>query len=75
MNSLPKPDTAALKTRFREAVVARKKADYGSVQSRGKEILGFIRKQAKADLESLEAVFLTENDVTPVIARIEARDD
>ena len=61
----------SIKNRFREAVVARKKADKATVESRGKEILAAIRKNAKKDLEALEAEFLSHNDVTPIIKKIE----
>lgn len=56
----PKPKTE-IKTRFREAVIARKKADTASAKSRGADLLAVIRKHAVKDLEALEAVFIDNN--------------
>jgi hypothetical protein len=66
---------AALKTRFREAVVARKSRDADAARARGVELLAVLRKNAKADLEALEAAFLDAKDLEPLIARLECGDD
>jgi hypothetical protein len=54
----PKPD---IKTRFRDAVIARKKADTANAKSRGADLLATIRKHAVNDLEALEAVYIVNN--------------
>jgi hypothetical protein len=59
-----------IKTRFREAVIARKKADTASAKSRGADLLAVIRKHAVKDLEALEAVFL-DNNKDAVLRKIE----
>lgn len=66
-----RPNAQAIKDSFRKAVVSRKKADNEAVKTRGTEVLAFLRKHAKADLESLEAVFLDNNDIEAVIRQIE----
>lgn len=57
-----------VKTRFRDAAAARKKGDLAAVKSRGAEVLRFMRKSAKGDLEALEAGFLEANG--PAIAKL-----
>lgn len=59
------------RTRLREAFAARKKADQAAVKSRGVEVLGFLRNNAKKDLEALEAKFLNDEMVAELIAKIE----
>lgn len=66
-----KPSAQAIKDSFRKAVVGRKKADHAAVKTRGTEVLSFLRRQAKEDLEALEAVFLGNNDFEAVIRQIE----
>ncbi len=56
----PKPKSE-IKSRFREAVIARKKADTASAKSRGADLLAIVRKNAVKDLEALEAVFIDNN--------------
>lgn len=65
----PKPNTE-IKTRFRDAVIARKKADTASAKSRGADLLAVVRKHAVKDLEALEAVFL-DNNKDAVLRKIE----
>lgn len=64
-------DISAQKMRLREAFAARKKADQASVKSRGVEVLGFLRSNAKKDLEALEAKFLDNDTIAELIAKIE----
>ena len=54
----PQQPKSEIKARFRDAVVARKKADTTSAKSRGADLLATIRKHAVKDLEALEAVFI-----------------
>lgn len=65
----PKPKTE-IKTRFRDAVIARKKADTESVKSRGADLLAMVRKHAVKDLEALESVFI-DNNGDAVLRKIE----
>ena len=68
-------DISAQKTRLREAFAARKKADQAAVKSRGVEVLGFLRSNAKKDLEALEANFLDNEIIAELIAKIEPDTD
>jgi hypothetical protein len=67
----PRPNAQAIKDSFRKAVVTRKKVDHAAVKARGTELLGFLRQQAKADLEALEEKFLSNSDIEAVIRQIE----
>lgn len=67
----PAADLSSQKMRLREAFAARKKADQAAVKSRGVEVLGFLRTNAKKDLEALEAKFLDNDTVAELIAKLE----
>ena len=65
---------AITKARFRNVTAARKKLDLAAVKSRGAEVLRFMRKSAKGDLEALEAEFMAANggQIIELIERVAA---
>lgn len=64
-------DAAAVRTRFKAAVAARKSTDQARVAGKGADVLKLIKTHAKADLETVEALFLQSYDAVPLIERIE----
>lgn len=57
----------AAKTRLLRGVVARKKADLDRVSSRGKEVLSFLRNNAKEDMLKLESNLFSKLDFDVLI--------
>ena len=70
---LPAPATAAstAKARITKAVIAKKKADYDKVNSRGKEVLSFLRTNAKNDLETVEAALFKKLNLDEFATSVE----
>jgi septum formation topological specificity factor MinE len=60
-----------VKARLRDALATRKNADSSAARTRGKDLLSVLRKHAKQDLEALEAEFLSQHDLEPLIHKIE----
>ncbi len=59
--------TADTKVRLREALSARKRLH----ETRGAEVLKFVRQQAVTDLKDLEAIAIEAYDFEPVIDAIQ----
>jgi len=53
----------AAKARLLRGIVTRKQADYAIVDARGKDVMAFIRKNARADLLQTEAAVFAKFDL------------
>ena len=69
---LPATNAAsAAKARITKAVIAKKKADYDKVNGRGKEVLSFLRTNAKNDLEAVEAALFKKLNLDEFATSVE----
>jgi hypothetical protein len=70
-NAKSPQNAPAIKARLRKALVAKKTGDLSSVRGRGKEVLSFVRGNAKTDLEYVEAFVFSKLDLTAFAAQLE----
>lgn len=65
------PQAQVIKARLRKALVAKKKTDLDLVNGRGKEVLSFLRTNAKNDLEKIEAALFSKYDFDELTTKFE----